>query len=111
MAYISPITLAVRLEECIETTIDKLVINLCVKAGFLTEQDIKKRSCRYQWVLKLTQHCEDAIALEELVGGEPITPLTISNCDKIMAQKQKKAKTIVEVVAKEVIRAIPAYQG
>ena len=107
----SPIVLAAKLEECRETKIEKLVIDLCVEAGFLTKQDMKEKSCRYQWIRKLTEYCADAMALEDVAKGESMLPVTIINCDKILAKKQEKASAIVAVVAKEIMRAVPPYQG
>lgn len=115
----SPVTSAVLLEqkheekikECREATIEQLTILLCVEAKYLTKQDVQERSRRYQWVLKIMEYCTDAAALEDLVEGEPILPLTFLNCDEIMAEKQKKAETIVTVIAKEIMRSLPVYQG
>ncbi|EJD0685025.1 hypothetical protein BBM62_01825 [Vibrio parahaemolyticus] len=111
MNHNSPIALAVKLEECRQTTIDDLVINLCIEAAFLTNQDIKKNSGRYQWIVKLTEHCKDAMALEDVIEGEVSEPLNSSNWDSIMANKKKQADEIVEIIAKQVMLAIPPYRA
>lgn len=103
--------LAQKLEECRETTIEKLVINLCVEGKYLTKQDVKQGSRRYQWVLKVTEYCIDATSLEDMIEGEPVVLMTNSDCDKFMVEKKKKAEAIVMIVAKEIIRGLPAYQG
>ncbi|MEZ8723821.1 hypothetical protein AB6D66_22330 [Vibrio pomeroyi] len=115
----TPVTSATRLDqkheeklkECRETTIEKLVISLCIEAKYLTKQDVQERSRRYQWVRKITEYCVDATLLEDVVEGEPVVPLTYSDCDKVMAEKQSKAKAIVTIVAKEIVRGLPLYQG
>ncbi|MEZ9463726.1 hypothetical protein BCT41_08705 [Vibrio splendidus] len=109
MNHNSPIALAVKLEECRQTTIEDLVLNLCIEAAFLTNQGIKKNSSRYQWVVKLTKHCKDAMALEDVIEGEVSEPLNSSNWDLIMASKKKQADDIVEIIAKQVMLAIPPY--
>ncbi|MGR5130103.1 hypothetical protein [Photobacterium swingsii] len=100
-----------KIKECRETTIEKLVISLCVEAEYLTKQDVQERSRRYQWVLKITEYCLDATSLEDVVEGEPVVPLTYSNCDKLIAEKQRKARSIVTIIAKEIVRGLPAYQS
>ncbi|MEZ8286219.1 hypothetical protein AB4269_18850 [Vibrio splendidus] len=100
-----------KLQECRETTIEKLVIRLCMEAEYLTKQDVKERSRRYQWVLKITEYCVDATSLEDVVEGEPVVPLTYPNCNRFMAEKQRKARAIVTIVAKEIVRGLPPYQG
>ncbi|MGD8109670.1 hypothetical protein [Vibrio sp. TRT 17S01] len=100
-----------KLNECREATIEKLVINLCVEANFLTKQDIQQGSIRYQWVLKITEYCIDATYLEDVEEGETPLPLTYLNCDKIVAENKKKAEAIVKVIAKEIMRGLPLYQG
>ena len=111
MNHNSPIVLAAKLEECRQTTIEDLVINLCIEAAFLTNQDIKKHSSRYQWVVKLTEHCKDAMALEDVIEGEVSEPLNPSNWDSITASKKKQADEIVEIMAKQVMLAIPPYRA
>ncbi|MGR5267129.1 hypothetical protein ACPV5R_05180 [Vibrio astriarenae] len=111
MNYNSPIALAVKLEECRQTTIEDLVINLCIEAEFLTNQDIEKNSSRYQWVIKLTECCMDAMALEDAVEGEGNDYLNSSNPNAIMATKKKHAGEVVEMVAKQVVLAIPPYRS
>ncbi|WP_455294524.1 hypothetical protein [Vibrio parahaemolyticus] len=107
----SPIALAVKLEECRQKTIEELVIDLCIESTFLTNQDIQKSSCRYQWVVKLTEHCKDAMALEDAIEGEGNLLLNPSNYDAIMARKKKQAGEIVEIIAKQVMLAIPPYRA
>lgn len=100
-----------KLEECRETIIEKLVISLCIEANYLTKKDIKQGSSRYQWVLKIMEYCVDATSLEDVVEGESVVPLTYSNCDKLIAEKQRKARAIITIVAKEIVRGLPPYQG
>ncbi len=111
MNHNSPIALAAKLEECQQTTIEDLVINLCIKAAFLSNQDVQKSSCRYQWIVKLTEHCMDAMALEDVIEGKDNLPLNHSNCDAIMTSKKKQADEIVEIIAKQVMLAIPPYRA
>ncbi|PMM33338.1 hypothetical protein BCT55_21355 [Vibrio splendidus] len=88
-----------------------LVINLCIKAEFLTKQDIKEKSPKYLWVVQLTEYCKDTMALEDLSEGESEVPTTTFNCDQTLSEKQNKAEAVIKVLAKEVMRAIPSYQG
>jgi hypothetical protein len=116
---LSPVTSAARLEQehetklklCRETTVESLVTDLCIKANYLTKRDIQERTQRYLWVLKITKYCEDATALEDVADGVPIEPMNYLNCDKIMAEKQLRSKAIVTIIAKEIIRFFPHYQG
>lgn len=115
----NPVTSATRLDQkhkekldlCRETTVERLVTNLCIEANYLTKEDIQKRTQRYLWVLKITKYCEDATALEDVAEGVPIEPLSYLNCDKVMVERRSRAKVIITNIAKEIIQSFPPYQS
>ncbi|HIF9109015.1 TPA: hypothetical protein ACX6PT_001761 [Photobacterium damselae] len=98
------------LEKYEFTTLEQQVIEKTKQAGFITDSDSVDNLSKLAWIKKMTKHAEDAFKLEEVAEGEPLE-VTIDNFKQLVERRDKQVSDILELLAKYVLDASPAYKS
>ncbi|HGF5099530.1 TPA: hypothetical protein ACF373_005281 [Vibrio parahaemolyticus] len=98
------------LEKYEATTLEQQVIKKAKQAGFITDEESAYNLSKLVWIKKMTKHAEDAFKLEEVAEGE-LLEVTIDNFTQLVERRDKKVSDILELLAKYVLDASPAYKG
>ncbi|MEG3222442.1 hypothetical protein PD716_17690 [Vibrio gigantis] len=98
------------LEKYETTSLEQQVIKKAKQAGFITNAESADNLSKLAWIKKMTKHAEDAFKLEEVAEGEPLE-ITIDNFKQLVERRDKQVSDILELLAKYVLDASPAYKG
>lgn len=98
------------LEKFESTTLEKQVIEKAKQAGFIVDDSSVEDLYKLAWVKAVTKHAEGAFKLEEAAEGEPLEVI-IDNFNKLIELRNKQVVDTLELLAKKVIEATPAYQN
>ncbi|MEK2044488.1 hypothetical protein WOB69_22760 [Vibrio parahaemolyticus] len=98
------------LEELELTNLEDLVIEKVMMAGFITKNDSVENIYRRAWVKKVTEHVNDAYKLEDVSTGENLAA-TIDNVKILLKARGEKVNEILELLSKQILDAIPPYEG
>ncbi|MGR5246485.1 hypothetical protein ACP3VU_17460 [Vibrio sp. PNB23_22_6] len=98
------------LEDLEITSLESLVLEGAMNAGFITEGDSVKNLYRRAWIKKVTEHANDAYKLEDVATGENLAT-TIENVKALLKARETKVNDILELLAKQVLDATPTYKS
>lgn len=98
------------LEDLETTSLEELVVEEAIKAGFLTKHDSTINVHRRSWIKKIVELANDAYRLEELAMGENLAE-TIDNVKVLLKARKQKVTDTLELLAKQVLDAAPPYSG
>ncbi|HGF7479393.1 TPA: hypothetical protein AB5B17_003728 [Vibrio mimicus] len=98
------------LEDLEVTNLESLVLEGAMNAGFVTVGDSMKNIHRRAWIKKVTEHANDAYKLEDVATGENLAA-TIDNVKAVLKARETKVNDILELLAKQILDATPAYKG
>ncbi|ELC3209847.1 hypothetical protein RI848_004452 [Vibrio parahaemolyticus] len=98
------------LEDLEITTLEDLVLEGAVKAGFINKDDSVKNIYRRTWIKKVTEYANDAYKLEDVATGENLAA-TIDNVKALLKARENKVSEILELLAKQILDAAPSYKG
>ncbi|ELA9316380.1 TPA: hypothetical protein ACN334_004164 [Vibrio parahaemolyticus] len=98
------------LEDLEITTLESLVLDGAVKAGFISKDDSVKNIYRRTWIKKVTEHANKAYKLEDVATGENLAA-TIDNVNALLKARENKVSEILELLAKQILDAAPPYKG
>ncbi|AUV87065.1 hypothetical protein [Vibrio campbellii] len=98
------------LEDLEITTLESLVLEGAMNAGFITEGDSVKNLYRRAWIKKVTEHANDAYQLEDVVTGENLA-VKIENVKALLKARETKVNDILELLAKQILDAAPPYKN
>ncbi|HIF9454278.1 hypothetical protein [Photobacterium leiognathi] len=101
---------AIDLEDLETTNLDSLVLEGAIKAGFITKDDSAINLYRRVWIKKVTEHANHAYKLEDVATGEQLEQ-TIDNVKALLKARERKVSEILELLAKQILNAIPPYQS
>ena len=98
------------LEDLEVTTLESLVLEGAMNAGFVTKGDSVTNLYRRAWIKKVTEHANDAYQLEEIATGENLAA-TIDNVKALLKARETKVNDILELLAKQILDAVPPYKS
>lgn len=98
------------LEDLEVTTLESLVLEGAINAGFVTEGDSVKNLYRRAWIKKVTEHANDAYMLEDVAMGENLAA-TIENVKALLKVRETKINDILELLSKQILDATPPYKS
>ncbi len=98
------------LEKYETTTLEQEVIKKAKQAGFITNAESADNLSKQAWIKKVTKHAEDAFKLEDVAEGEPLE-VTIDNFKQLVERRDKRVSDVLELLAKYVLDASPAYKN
>ncbi|EGR1556615.1 hypothetical protein HJ207_02620 [Vibrio parahaemolyticus] len=98
------------LEDLEATNLESLVLEEAMNAGFVTESDSVKNLYRRAWIKKVTEHASDAYKLEDVATGENLAA-TIDNVKALLKARETKVNDILELLAKQILDAVPPYKN
>ncbi len=98
------------LERFESTNLEELVIKKAKQAGFITDTESADNLSKLAWIKKITKHAEDAFKLEDVAEGEPLG-VTIDNFKQLVERRDKRVSDVLELLAKYVLDASPAYKN
>ncbi|HGY9569306.1 TPA: hypothetical protein ACOJRH_005245 [Vibrio harveyi] len=98
------------LEDLEVTNLESLVLEGAVNAGFVTEDDSVKNLHRRAWIKKVTEHANHAYQLEDVATGEDLAA-KIDNVKALLKARENKVNDILELLAKQILDAIPPYKS
>ncbi|KII76893.1 hypothetical protein [Vibrio renipiscarius] len=98
------------LEKYETTSLEQQVIKKAKQAGFITNAESADNLSKLAWIKKMTKHAEDAFKLEEVAEGEQLE-VTIDNFKQLVERREKHVSDVLEMLAKYVLDASPAYKG
>lgn len=98
------------LEKYETTTLEQQVIKKAKQAGFITNAESTDNLSKLAWIKKMTKHAEDAFKLEDVAEGEPLG-ITIDNFKQLVERRDKRVSDVLELLAKYVLDALPAYKN
>ncbi|GEA59610.1 hypothetical protein [Vibrio comitans] len=97
------------LDDLETTSLESLVLEGAMKAGFITKVDSVINLHRRAWIEKVTEHANDAYKLEGVATGEHLA-VTIDNVKTLMKVRDTKVSEILELLATKVLDATPSYK-
>ncbi|EKO3487578.1 hypothetical protein M3924_003247 [Vibrio fluvialis] len=98
------------LEDLKTTTLEELVVSEATKAGFITEEESVINLYRRAWIKKVTEHANHAFKLEQAAEGVPLEE-TIENVQLLLEARHKKVCDTLELLAQQIIAAVPSFKG
>lgn len=98
------------LEDLEVTTLESLVLEGAMNAGFVTKGDSVTNLYRRAWIKKVTEHANDAYQLEDIATGENLAA-TIDNVKALLKARETKVNDILELLAKQILDAVPPYKN
>ncbi|MCA3944529.1 hypothetical protein [Vibrio vulnificus] len=98
------------LEDLETTSLEELVVEEAIKAGFIIKNDSAINVYRRAWIKKVTELANDAYRLEEVATGEHLTE-TIDNVKVLLKARKQKVTDTLELLAKQVLDATPPYSS
>ncbi|EJL6264181.1 hypothetical protein [Vibrio metoecus] len=98
------------LEDLEVTTLESLVLEGAMNAGFVTKGDSVTNLYRRAWIKKVTEHANDAYQLEDVAMGENLAA-TIDNVKALLKARETKVNDILELLAKQILDAVPPYKN
>ncbi|EGQ9185123.1 hypothetical protein F8Y89_18980 [Vibrio parahaemolyticus] len=98
------------LEKYEATTLEQQVIKKAKQAGFITNAESADNLSKLAWIKKMTKYAEDAFKLEDVAEGEPLG-VTIDNFKQLVERRDKRVSDVLELLAKNVLDASPAYKN
>lgn len=98
------------LEDLEITSLESLVLEGAMNAGFITEGDSVKNLYRRAWIKKVTEHASDAYKLEDVATGENLAA-TIDNAKALLKARETKVNDILELLAKQILDAVAPYKN
>ncbi|MGR5195790.1 hypothetical protein ACPV4H_18020 [Vibrio rotiferianus] len=98
------------LEDLEITSLESLVLEGAMNAGFITEGDSVTNLYRRAWIKKVTEHANDAYQLEDVVTGENLA-VKIDNVKALLKARETKVNDILELLAKQILDAVPPYKS
>ncbi|EJG0691668.1 hypothetical protein C4G81_RS18630 [Vibrio parahaemolyticus] len=98
------------LEDLEVSKLECLVLEGAMNAGFVTEGDSVKNLHRRAWIKKVTEHANDAYKLEDVAIGENLAA-TIDNVKALLKAREVKVNEILELLAKQILDAVPPYKN
>ncbi|EGR0098036.1 hypothetical protein FR266_22015 [Vibrio vulnificus] len=98
------------LEDLEVTSLESLVLEGAMNAGFITKGDSVTNLYRRAWIKKVTEHANDAYQLEDVVTGENLA-VKIDNVKALLKARETKVKDILELLAKQILDAAPPYKN
>ncbi|EEX66298.1 hypothetical protein [Vibrio metoecus] len=104
------IQLLCNLEDLEITSLESLVLEGAINAGFVTKGDSVTNLYRRAWIKKVTEHANDAYQLEDIATGENLAA-TIDNVKALLKARETKVNDILELLAKQILDAVPPYKN
>ncbi|WP_258843406.1 hypothetical protein [Vibrio harveyi] len=98
------------LEDLEITSLESLVLEGAMNAGFITKGDSVTNLYRRAWIKKVTEHANDAYKLEDVTTGENLAA-TINNVKALLKARETKVNEILELLAKQILDAVPPYKS
>ncbi|MHA2861097.1 hypothetical protein [Vibrio harveyi] len=98
------------LEDLEITSLESLVLEGAMNAGFITKGDSVTNLYRRAWIKKVTEHANDAYKLEDVATGENLAA-TINNVKALLKARETKVNEILELLAKQILDAVPPYKS
>lgn len=98
------------LEKYKATALEQEVIKKAEQAGFITNAESADNLFKLAWIKKMIKHAEDSFKLEEVAEGEPLE-VTIDNFKQLVERRDKRVSDVLELLAKYVLDASPAYKN
>ncbi|WGS59673.1 hypothetical protein [Vibrio lentus] len=98
------------LEDLEITSLESLVLEGAMNAGFVTKGDSVTNLYRRAWIKKVTGNANDAYQLEDVATGENLAA-TIDNVKVLLKARETKVNDILELLTKQILDATPPYKS
>ncbi|MCW8336405.1 hypothetical protein [Vibrio paucivorans] len=87
--------------------IEDLVIESCVKARFISRDDVSKCSSKFKWVQNTASYAINSYALNDEAEGRDEVSATLSSFDEFVEFCQSRTKEVLEFVSDKALESAP----
>ncbi|WP_159739674.1 hypothetical protein [Vibrio atypicus] len=91
--------------------IEDLVIESCVKAKFISSDDVSKCSAKFKWVQDTASYAVKSYALNDEAEGRDEVSATLSTFDDFVDFCQSRTKEILEFVSDRALESAPYLEN